>query len=223
MTTHTYTYIHPWSAFSATERPNSSPISFDQQAQVSQRHTSCGNRENCNTEAHGGGGLGLMKQVREPASSRPKPCASIPGKRPTNLARPTLLLVDSRRKKTDGGQRTAFPTETSRFVPLIIAHKSLAGEHHLQPTRPPLRVSTDWLNREDSQLVVSVEGEFSPTPAGKTLSRLYPKTRFRRERVRTNQLHLAEETTGQAMPHDTERCCHFAGCASEACVLDTVL
>ena len=157
-----------------------------------------------------------MKPVREPASSRPKPCASIPGKRPTNLARPTLL-VDSRRKKTDDGHRTVFPTETSRFVPLIIAHKSLAGEHHLQPTKPPLRVSADWLNREDSQLVASVEGESSPTPAGKTLPHLYPKTRFRRERVRTNQLHQAEEITGRAMPHHIERWSHFAGCASKIC------
>ena len=33
------------------------------------------NKENRNTEVHGGGGLELVKPAREPASSRPKPCA----------------------------------------------------------------------------------------------------------------------------------------------------
>ena len=45
------------------------------------------------------------------------------------------------------------------------------------------RVSTDRLNREDSQLTASLEGEFGPTPAGKTLPHSYPITRFRRERM----------------------------------------
>ena len=40
------------------------------------------------------------------------------------------------------------------------------------------RVSTDWLNPEDSQLAVPLEGEPGPTPAGKTLPRSYPKTIF---------------------------------------------
>ena len=44
-------------------------------------------------------------------------------------------------------------------------------------------VSTDRLNREDVQLAASLEGESGPTPAGKTLPRSYPKTRFRRERA----------------------------------------
>ena len=47
------------------------------------------------------------------------------------------------------------------------------------------RVSTDRLNREGSQLAASLEGEPGPTPAGKTLSHLYPETRFRRERARS--------------------------------------
>ena len=46
------------------------------------------------------------------------------------------------------------------------------------------RVSTDRPNRESSQLAASLEGEPGPTPAGKTLPHSYPKTRFRRERVR---------------------------------------
>ena len=59
---------YPRPAFSATKRTNQAPISFDQQAQVSQGHTSCRKKENCNTEVHGGGGLGLVKSAREPAS-----------------------------------------------------------------------------------------------------------------------------------------------------------
>ena len=41
------------------------------------------------------------------------------------------------------------------------------------------RVSTDRLEREDSQLAVSLESEPGPTPAGKTLPHSNPKTRFR--------------------------------------------
>ena len=41
------------------------------------------------------------------------------------------------------------------------------------------------LNRKDSQLAASsVEAESGPAPAGKTLQRSYPTTRFRRERAR---------------------------------------
>ena len=46
------------------------------------------------------------------------------------------------------------------------------------------RVSTDRSDREGSQLAASLEGEPGPTPAGKTLPRSYPETRFRRERAR---------------------------------------
>ena len=56
------------------------PISsnrFDQQFQVSQGYTSYKNKENWNTEVHGGGGLELVKPACESASSRPKPCASL--------------------------------------------------------------------------------------------------------------------------------------------------
>ena len=48
-----------------------------------------------------------------------------PRKSPTNLTR-SPLPVGPRRKKTDRGQRSAFPSETSRFVPLIVAHKGSA-------------------------------------------------------------------------------------------------
>ena len=46
------------------------------------------------------------------------------------------------------------------------------------------RVSTNRLNREGSQLAVSLEGDTGPTPAGKTLPHSYLETRFRREGAR---------------------------------------
>ena len=45
------------------------------------------------------------------------------------------------------------------------------------------RVSTDRLNRVDTLLVLSLEGESGPIPAGKTIPHSYPKTRFRRKRA----------------------------------------
>ena len=50
------------------------------------------------------------------------------------------------------------------------------------------RVSTDRPNCEGSQFAASLEGEPSPTPAGKTLPHSYPETRFRRERARGVEL-----------------------------------
>ena len=110
-------------AFSATKRTYRAPISFNQQAQVSQDHTSCRNQENWNTEVHSGGGLELVKPARESASGPPKPFS--PVKPSTNIAR-SPLLVGSRSKKTGRGQRSVFPSETSRFAPLILAHKGSA-------------------------------------------------------------------------------------------------
>ena len=46
-------------------------------------------------------------------------------KSPTNLAR-SPLLVGPRRKKTDRGQRSTFPSETSRLTPLILVHRGPA-------------------------------------------------------------------------------------------------
>ena len=54
-------------------------------------------------------------------------------KRPTNLAR-SSLLVGPRRKKTDHGQRSAFPSETSRFAPRILV--SWRGFSRPTPRRP---------------------------------------------------------------------------------------
>ena len=175
-----------------------------------------------------------MKPAREPASSRPKHCASL--KKPHESC-PFATPCGPRRKKNDRGQTSAFPSETSRFKPVIsrtrvqpspgsstielpsaftesgayppdralpgsprqcslpLACRHAPEGHQIgarkrrapgntilsQPYRR--RVSTDRLNREDSQLAASLEGEPGPTPAGKTLPHSYPETRFRRERA----------------------------------------
>ena len=51
-----------------------------------------------------------MKPAREPASSRPKPCAFL--KKPHESC-PFAAPCGPRRKKNDRGQRSAFPSETS--------------------------------------------------------------------------------------------------------------
>ena len=61
-----------------------------------------------------------MKPAREPASSRPKPCASL--KKPHESC-PFAAPCGPRKKKNDRGQTSAFPSETSRFKPLILAHR----------------------------------------------------------------------------------------------------
>ena len=60
-----------------------------------------------------------MKPAREPASSRLTPCASL--KTPHESC-PFAAPCGPRRKKIDCGQRSAIPSETSRFTPLILAH-----------------------------------------------------------------------------------------------------
>ena len=116
---------YPRLAFSATKRTNHAPISFDQHAQVSQGRTSCRNKETFNTQVHGGGGLELVKPRREPASIRPKPCASLENA-PVILPVRRFLLALVGRKQTGRGRRSAFPSETSRFAPLILAHRGSA-------------------------------------------------------------------------------------------------
>ena len=228
---------YPRPAFSATKRINHA----DQQAQVSQGDTSCRNMVNCNTEVHGGGGLELAKPAREPASSCPKPCASLK-KAPENFpARRSLLALvkrkqtvvrdrlslrnlpvcafDSRaqgfctplaRRRSSGPlsspnlvlsrliARAAAPYQTfrdsapslSRFTTSRRAPNWSSEEAHLinaiinEPNHR--RLSTDRPSREDGQLAASLEGEPSPTPAGETLPKSYPKTRFRKKRARCN-------------------------------------
>ena len=89
----------PRPAFSATKRTNYAQINFAPQARVSQGHTSCRNTENRNAEVHCGGGLGLVMSAREPASSRPKPYASLKNT-PRILPVRRFLLVLIERKQT---------------------------------------------------------------------------------------------------------------------------
>ena len=64
-----------------------------------------------------------MKPAREPASSGPKSCASL--KKPHESC-PFAAPCGPRRKKNDRGQTSAFPSETSRFAPLILAFRGSA-------------------------------------------------------------------------------------------------
>ena len=114
---------YPRTSFSLTKRTNYAPITFDQQVQVSQGHTLYRKKENGNTEVHGGGGLELAKPAREPASSRPKPCASL--KKPHGSC-PFAAPCGPLRKKKYRGQTSAFYSETSRFLSLILAHRGSA-------------------------------------------------------------------------------------------------
>ena len=132
---------YPRPAFSATNRTNYLPTSFDQQVQVSQGHTSYKNKENRNTEVHGGGGLELVKPAREPASSRPKPCAPL---KKSHESCPFAAPCGPRRKKNDrGGQTLAFPSETSRFAPLILAPR-VSALPWLVNDRGALRLRRIW-------------------------------------------------------------------------------
>ena len=102
------------------------PVYFEQQVQVSQSHTLYRKKGKIeiNTEVHGGGGLGLVKRAREPASSRPKACcASL--KKPHESC-PFAAPCGSRRKTNDRGQTSAFPSEASRFKPVVLAHRGSA-------------------------------------------------------------------------------------------------
>ena len=64
-----------------------------------------------------------MGSAREPASSRPKPCASL--KKPHESC-PFDAPCRPRRKKNHRGQRSAFPSETSRFALSILVHRGSA-------------------------------------------------------------------------------------------------
>ena len=109
----------PTTSVLSKKTENYAPTSVDQQLQVSQGYTSYRNKKNRNTEVHGGEGLELAKSAREPASSGPKPCASL--KKPY-VSCPFAAPCGPRRKKSDRGQTSAFPSETSRFTPAILRH-----------------------------------------------------------------------------------------------------
>ena len=81
-----------------------------------------------------------MKPAREPASSRPKPCASL--KKPHESC-PFAAPCGPRRKKNDRGQTSVFPSETSRFKPVILAHRGSALPW-LVNDRAALRLRRIW-------------------------------------------------------------------------------
>ena len=91
-------------------------------------------------EVHGGGSLELVKPAREPASSRPRPCASL--KKPHESC-PFATPCRPRRKKKDRGQTSSFPSETSRFAPLILVHRGSALPW-LVDDRAALRIRRTW-------------------------------------------------------------------------------
>ena len=88
----------------------------------------------------GGGGLELVKPAREPASSRLKPCAFL--KKPHKSC-PFAAPRGPRRKGNDRGQTSAFPSETSRFKPVIVAHRGSALPW-LVDDRASLRLRRIW-------------------------------------------------------------------------------
>ena len=81
-----------------------------------------------------------MKPTREPASSRPKPCASL--KKPPDLARLPLLVALVGRKMTVV-RHQFFPKKIYRFTPLILAHRGSALPW-LVDDRPALRLRRIW-------------------------------------------------------------------------------
>ena len=64
-----------------------------------------------------------MKPAHMPASSRSKPCASL--KKPHESC-PFAAPCGPRRKRNGRGQRSVFPSETSRFALSILAHRGSA-------------------------------------------------------------------------------------------------
>ena len=81
-----------------------------------------------------------MKPAREPASSRPKPCAYF---KKSHESCPFAAPCGPRRKQNSRGQTSAFPSETSRFTPLIHAHRDSAPPW-LVDDRAALRLRRIW-------------------------------------------------------------------------------
>ena len=131
---------YPRPAFSAKNRKNYAPTSFDQQVQVSQGHTFCTEIRKIEIPRSMVVEALNWKPAREPASSRPKPCAFL--KKPHESC-PFAAPCGPRRKKNDRGQRSAFPSETSRFKPVILAHRGSALPW-LVNDRAALRLRRIW-------------------------------------------------------------------------------
>ena len=105
-----------------------------------------------------------MKPAREPGSSRPKPCASL--KKPHESC-PFAAPCGPRRKKNDRGQTSAFPSETSRFKPVILAHRGSALPW-LIDDRAALRLRRIWCVPNHREL------PGSPRQCSQPLARRHP-------------------------------------------------
>ena len=82
----------------------------------------------------------MVKPAREPASSRLKPCASL--EKPHESC-PFAAPCGPRRKKNYRGQTSDCPSETSRFRPVILAHRGSALPW-LVDDRASLRLRRIW-------------------------------------------------------------------------------
>ena len=138
-------------AFSATTQKTHAPTGFDQQAQVSQRQTSCTNKENRNTEVHGGGGLELVKPAREPASSRSKPCAFLKNAPRVLLARCPLLAVVVERKQTLVRDQL-FPQKPPGSRRLWFSRTGVQHPHGSSTIEPPSAFAKSGANPPDRAL-----------------------------------------------------------------------
>ena len=85
-----------------------------------------------------------MKPAREPASSRPKPCASL---KKSHESCPFAAPCGPRRKKNDHGQRSAFPSETSRFALMYVCMDGWMQRRMDQPDKVA-NPARGQLNRE---------------------------------------------------------------------------
>ena len=103
---------YPRPAFSAKKRKNYAPTSFDQQVQVSQGHTFC--TEIRKIEIPRSMVVELVKPAREPASSRPKPCAFL--KKPHESC-PFAAPCGPRRKSNFSGLATNTLNLRNNFPP----------------------------------------------------------------------------------------------------------
>ena len=79
----------------------------DEQAHNSQGHTSYRNKENRNIDVYGDGSLELVRLAHEPASSLPKPCASL--KTPHESCPLAAPYWPSQRKKKTVVRDQLFP------------------------------------------------------------------------------------------------------------------
>ena len=86
------------------------------------RHVTRNGADQCQN-VHGGGGLQLAKLAHDPASTRPKPCASLKNThRILPVRRSSLALAERKRPRSE----ISFPFRIPSIPPLILAPKGSA-------------------------------------------------------------------------------------------------